>query len=231
MKYICQDASVTNRPETARNRATRGRPSGTDNTDLRARLINAALELIAEQPWERVSARAVAQRAECDPALVNYYFGSRSGLIVAVAEHAAQRLGGRLELAYSDEGTIEERIKSAVEDPIRVLADDPQLAQLFLDELVIHGDENSDPALHELARPYLDRLQHLVDEGIASGELRNVDRQLLVYALGALPLLFRITAPLFQRSFGELGLNRQPAAFSAALADILLNGALRQPPP
>jgi TetR/AcrR family transcriptional regulator len=161
---------------------------------------------------------------------VNYYFGSRSGLIVAVAERAAQKLGGRLELAYGSEGTIEERIMSAVADPIRVLADDPQLAQLFLDELVIHGDETSDPALHALARPYLRRLQELVDEGITSGELRDVDPQLRVYALGALPLLFRITAPLFQRSFGELGVTREPAAFSAALADILLNGAKRRQP-
>ena len=228
MKYVCQDAAMDSTPETARQRAARGRPAAGDSADLRARLIDAALELISEQPWERISARAVAQRAECDAALVNYYFGSRSGLIVAVAEHAAQRLGSRLELAYGSEGTIEERIMSAVADPIRVLADDPQLAQLFLDELVIHGDETTDPALHALARPYLDRLRDLVEEGTASGELRDVDPEILVYALGALPLLFRITAPLFQRSFGELGVSREPAAFSSALADILLNGAKRR---
>src|SRR5207245_5294540 len=117
----------------------RGRPTD-DNPEAKRRLLLAARQLMGEQPAHRVSLRAVAERAGCDPALVNYYFGSKAGLVAAVLNDAAQDLAANLEAAYDSFGTLEERLQSSVSDPIRVMAENPYLPQLIIEQLVLSGD-------------------------------------------------------------------------------------------
>lgn len=68
---MCKDeeASVAGRRGPA---ASRG--------EIRERLASAAKELFTEQDFPSVTIRAIADRAECDPGLVSYYFGSKAGI-------------------------------------------------------------------------------------------------------------------------------------------------------
>ena len=65
--------------------------------DLRAALIQAADELIAEEGIEGFSLRAAAQRAGVSPAAPAHHFGGASGLLTEVALLAYARVGGYLE--------------------------------------------------------------------------------------------------------------------------------------
>jgi AcrR family transcriptional regulator len=61
-------------------KAPRGRrPAG--SPDARAAILDAAVELFAESGYDRTTIRAVASRAEVDPALVYHYFGDKQGLL------------------------------------------------------------------------------------------------------------------------------------------------------
>lgn len=57
--------------------------------DVKAELLDAAGELVAEVGWGRVSSRMVAERAGVNNALVHYHFGSMEQLL---REAATQRL-------------------------------------------------------------------------------------------------------------------------------------------
>ncbi len=69
--------------------------------DPRKRLIDAALDLFGRYSFDGVSTRMLAERAEVNLAAIKYYFGSKEGLYVAVAEHIVEQvnilLGRRLE--------------------------------------------------------------------------------------------------------------------------------------
>lgn len=67
--------------------------------DLRAALIQAADELIAEGGIEGFSLRAAAQRAGVSPAAPAHHFGSAKGLLTEVALLAYERAGEYLEKA------------------------------------------------------------------------------------------------------------------------------------
>lgn len=194
--------------------------------ELKRAILNAAFELVHAQPGERVSLRAVAERAGCDASLVGYYFGSRSGLMAAVAERAAERFNAQLDLAYRPAGEIADRIASIVREPVRALAGDRYLAQLFVDELIIHGDDGTDAVLHKMAAPFHERLRELIGEGRESGELREVDGDLLLYALAILPLLYHFLAPIYERAFGDTGVTRDPREFTDGLLDLITRGIL-----
>ena len=53
-----------------------------DGVEARAAIIDAARRQFAEQGYEGASMRAIARSAGVDPALVSYYFGSKSGLFL-----------------------------------------------------------------------------------------------------------------------------------------------------
>lgn len=60
------------------------RPVG--GPDTRETILGAARELFADRGFERTTMRAVAARAEVDPALIHHYFGTKDGLLTAVLE-------------------------------------------------------------------------------------------------------------------------------------------------
>jgi AcrR family transcriptional regulator len=209
-----------------RARRRPGRPADADPA-LKRRILDAAFELLQRSPRERVSLRAVAERAECDASLVGYYFGSRSGLMAAVAEQAAEAFNAQLDLALRTSGPVAERIRAVVNEPVNALAGQHYLAQLFVDELIIHGDDATDAVLHRMSAPFHEQLTDLIAEGQRSGELRDVDPETLLYAMAILPLLYHFLSPAYHRAFGETGVTRDPREFTANLFDILLRGMLR----
>jgi AcrR family transcriptional regulator len=58
--------------------AGRGRRPG--NVDTRAEIVDAARAVFAEEGYARASLRAIARRAEVDPALIHHYFADKAAL-------------------------------------------------------------------------------------------------------------------------------------------------------
>lgn len=56
-------------------------------TDTAGRIIRAAEKLFAEQGFKETTMRQITAQADVNLAAVNYHFGSKQGLIQAVAEH------------------------------------------------------------------------------------------------------------------------------------------------
>jgi AcrR family transcriptional regulator len=61
------------------------------NEELRTRLIDAAVRVLAREGFARTSARAVAQEAGTVNGSIFYYFGSMDGLLAATANTLADR--------------------------------------------------------------------------------------------------------------------------------------------
>lgn len=62
-----------------------------DSGDTRARLVQAAAALIAEDGWTAATSRAVAARAAANNALVHYHFGTIEGLRRAALRQVLER--------------------------------------------------------------------------------------------------------------------------------------------
>jgi AcrR family transcriptional regulator len=81
----------------------------------RERIVRATVELMAEIGIDRVRTRAVAERAGVNQALVHYYFGSISALVMEAAQHALiQELGPSID-ALGSGATIHEGVKGMLE--------------------------------------------------------------------------------------------------------------------
>src|SRR3970282_1517132 len=76
----------------------------------RERLIEAAMELFSEHGYAATGTRAIAARAGCNISLIKHYFGSKQGLLAAVAGTSMTEMGERMRATLEGSGSPEERL-------------------------------------------------------------------------------------------------------------------------
>jgi AcrR family transcriptional regulator len=94
---------------------TRSTPPDAIPSGTRERLLHATVELMAEIGFDRVRTRSIAQRAGVNPALVHYYFGSVSALVMEAAQDALLRTLGPSLDALRSGATIGEAIRAILD--------------------------------------------------------------------------------------------------------------------
>jgi AcrR family transcriptional regulator len=121
-----------------------------DGVQARAAILDAARAQFAEQGFEGATMRGIARDAGVDPALVSYYFGSKSGLFVeslrlpvnpaqaieAVLAEGAEDLGERLVTRFLqvwDDPASGEPVISV----LRSAASRPELLREFLERQIV----------------------------------------------------------------------------------------------
>ncbi|MGV9614072.1 TetR/AcrR family transcriptional regulator [Nocardia xishanensis] len=91
------------------------------------RILTVARKSFAERGYNGTSLRAVAQAADVDPTLVNYYFSNKPGLLKAALEPPEAFGAGIAEAARAP---LEERGRAFVEAALRMW-DDPATAEVL----------------------------------------------------------------------------------------------------
>ena len=67
------------------------RRSAVDESRTRTALLDAAQELMLEEGYAAVSSRRVGAKADMNPAMVHYYFGTMDGLFIELFRRGAER--------------------------------------------------------------------------------------------------------------------------------------------
>lgn len=103
-----------------------GRPAGKNNA--RARLLLKARELFTSMPYDKVSTRLIAQKADINPAMIRYYFGSKEGLFEEMVRDYIEPLKVKIEQLQQDssEVTLKSLLKLQM-NQMRLAPDFPKL--------------------------------------------------------------------------------------------------------
>ncbi len=151
----------------------------------RERILEAAGELIGEVGWANVTTRQISQRAGVNNALVHYYFGTKSDLLL---EAASAVFEAEIAATLIDPaGSIGDALKS-VFSWLRSL-DTHSPAMLITMEAAHQAvrDEEVAAWIRGVWKPYLQMFESLIVAGMDSGELAaDIDPAALAVTLGAL---------------------------------------------
>ena len=152
---------------------------------VRERIVRAAREQVAEGGYASAGVQAVAQRAGVATGTVYRHFESKAELFAEVFRRASQpELDLVIELTADASRPAGERIASAVEAFSRRALAAPVLAYSLLAEPV---DPLVEAERLTFRRGYRDAFGAAIEQGIAAGELRDLDAQVAAAALvGAL---------------------------------------------
>ena len=78
----------------------------------RERVVRAAIECIRDEGYYRASSNRIAERAEVTWGVIQHHFGTRDGLLIAVARRSADQLVDLAEHAVIQGESVEERLTS-----------------------------------------------------------------------------------------------------------------------
>jgi AcrR family transcriptional regulator len=85
-------------------------------TATRARVVNAAIECITDLGFYRGSStNEIARRAGVTWGVIQHYFGTREGLMLAVLEDGARHMAETVEAAHIDAPTVQGRMEQLID--------------------------------------------------------------------------------------------------------------------
>lgn len=138
----------------------------------RERVIQAADRLWGEKGVRGASLDDIARQASVTKPTVYYYFPNKSALFTAVVCSVLEEHGAGLKTAAHRGGRARERLVSALAFLIGARCSGPRL--LRDGGMTLTVDQNSQ-ARSAFFRHFFSPLQQILDDGVAAGELRQLD--------------------------------------------------------
>jgi len=160
------------------------------HTSTRERILTAARELFAAQGYRGASIRDITKAAGANLGAVTYHFGTKQDLYQAVLSGAFEQLAGRVEAAVGTEGSGPERLAATVRTMFRFYQEEPDVPRLALHQLA--GGAGLPPVVGPYLRRNLGAIGALIEAGIAAGEFRAVDPNLVTFTIISQAVWFAI---------------------------------------
>ena len=202
----------------------------------RARIVRAAIDEFAARGFKGASMDAIAARTDTTRALINYYFGSKEKLYIAVLEQVygeIREAEGQLDLDHFEPV---DAIRRIVEFTYDYYVAHEGFVRLVVTENQARGRHlRKSKMMRTLNRPIIERLAGVIARGQVAGLFRPdadpVEVHKSIAALGMFNVTNRYTfGAIFQREMGSAGdLARRRHTVAEIIISYLTNFQRRSP--
>ena len=189
----------------------------------RARIVKAAIEEFAARGFKGASMDAIAARTHTTRALINYYFGGKEKIYLAVLEQVYA------EIRHA-ESFLDLQHLAPVDAILRIVefTFDYYLSHEYFVRIVVAENQakgrhfRKSKAMRTLNRPIIDTLARVIQRGQAAGAFRRkvdpVEVHMAIAALGMFNVTNQYTfGAIFQREMGRAGDVRRRRAMVAEM--------------
>jgi AcrR family transcriptional regulator len=204
--------------KTTSTKRGQGRP--TDSGVGRQAVLDTAKRLVKELPPARVTISLIAREAGVDPALVRYYFGDRSNLLLAVAESMLE------ETPRPAPGSLEPvaALERSIRQTARFTRSSKHIHRLMVDELADAKSSEVSRHLGDLNRRAVSDFASMMERD-GGATMRKVDPAFLHIALLGLFDFFSSAEPVVRQIVPEeTDTSAMFAAYEEFVTDLVLNG-------
>lgn len=187
------------------------------------RILKTGVAMFAQKGYGSTGLRELAEQAEVNLAMVNYFFGSKKGLLKVILDDF---LSGYYEIAQKQlrsEGSVDQKIHRFMKRIIPYVREHTDYFIVVLTEL-----PHDDPDIIEHKASWIRKIVDLVQEEICLPLSTQGDREITPYLIG--PVMIGMIAmrflvdPIFQQLKPD-DLNQDFAPdYPDLVAEILLNG-------
>jgi AcrR family transcriptional regulator len=202
------DAALPTRAAAGRTAAMRKPKAPEEN---RARILRAAIAEFAARGYKGASMDAIAVRARTTRALINYYFGAKETLYLAVLERVYAEIREAEAGLDLDHLPPLEAMRRIVDFTFDYYVTHEYFVRIVVAENQAKGRHlRKSKAMRTLNRPIIDRLSRVIARGQAEGLFRpGIDPVEIHKAIAALGI-FNVTnqytfGAIFQRDMGAKG--------------------------
>lgn len=149
------------------------------SADKKEHIMHVAMELFAEKGFEGTSIRDLAQKADVNIAMVNYYFGSKEKLFEQLLADKAQFMRAKIEAVESNESLTEiEKLDHIIDGYVTRFLAQPDFHRVFLQELLVTQRTNLHQHVLSLFEKNTRDVVSIIEKGIQKKQFKKVDPQL-----------------------------------------------------
>jgi AcrR family transcriptional regulator len=158
-------------------------PLSRENPAVRERLLGEALRLFTAKGYAATTVREIVAGAGVTKPVLYYYFGSKEGLYLEIMNAIGRLFDQRLGELEGASGSVRQRLVHFFAGMFSSAREN--LAAVRLAYAIYFGPPQGAPFIdfHRFFDQTLDRVQALIAEGMANGEIRPVDPGTLVWTL------------------------------------------------
>jgi len=159
-----------NQPE---SRQACGPTASEQDQRSRERLLRAAVDVFDRKGYAAASVREIVERAGITKPVLYYHFGSKEGILVAILEEAARQFQKAVTRAAQRPGSARERLAALCEEIYSLFKQNVPVVRVA--HAVYFGPREGLPPFdfNVFDRTLADALHRIVEEGMATGELRR----------------------------------------------------------
>jgi len=201
-----------------------GRPVGRDSERVRTALLSSARELFLKRDFKAVSLREIASGAGVNGAMVNYYFGGKKGLYLAMVDELFESLDSKMAgLGAESDVSIADFSRSYC----LLIAENPWWPNFVAREILFSDGETKEEVLQRFSKMIAPKLLQTIGQEIEEGNYRqDLSPELTILSLLGMTIFPFLAAPMTERVFG-MTLNEEMAHKMASHnVELFLNGVL-----
>ena len=143
-----------------------GRPVASDGEQVKQQLLDAARQLFLSYEFKAVSVRQIADIAGVNGAMVNYYFGGKRGLYLAMVE---QVLGSMEEPLKGMSNQKNKSVTAFITAYMQFLSENPWWPNFMIREVLFGEEEFREKIAEKFSKTFalvlVQAVQHEVDAG------------------------------------------------------------------
>lgn len=148
--------------------------------DKKEHIMDVAVTLFAEKGFEGTSIRDLAHEADVNIAMINYYFGSKEKLFVALLEAKARFMRDKIEAVQNDPSLSElDKINQIIDGYINRFLSQPAFHKVLQQELLVTNRELLHQNVISLFIKNTQDIVSIIEKGVRKKVFRKVDPQLL----------------------------------------------------
>ena len=135
--------------------------------------MKAAERLFSQRGFSSVSIRELAAEADVTPAMIHYYFGSKSGIYKALLDSVIERLLSRIGQALEEGLGSEDRLTLLVDVFASASIKDPWLPSLILREVILNEGNFREYFIENYASKVATLIPHRITQEIEADRFRS----------------------------------------------------------
>ncbi|KEQ53411.1 TetR family transcriptional regulator [Sphingobium chlorophenolicum] len=197
--------------------------------DMREYLMQTASEIMIAKDSSEVSLSEIAEKANHSPALVQYHFGNKQGLLHAILERDGRRALAQLHELMDLDLPAVEKLRIHISGLVSAYQRAPYLNRLIHYMIQSEDQEVSGKVFTVFIEPLAKFYEVILAEGVASGQFRDIPPMHLFFIVtGASDQLFYRSNTL--RVFGISEVTEEVKKdYVRSVTGIILGGLLVDP--
>lgn len=199
-----------------------GRPPGADSDQVRQSLLAAARQLFLSYEFKAVSVRQIAELAGVNGAMVNYYFGGKKGLYLAMVEEVFSALEKPMRELNQQNN---ESVREFVAGYMQFLVNNPWWPNFVIREVMFGEEEIRQSIVGKFSTVFARKLIDGIGDEIKSGRYRSdLQPELATWSLMGMMVFPFLSRPVADHLFGQKLNEESVQALIAHTCDLFEHG-------